>query len=75
MPTNDIAIKSGDQILFCGTPGALRSMQWSQNDIHSLNYIMTYEDTHDAFVWRKIQQFIKRNDRRNRPRQKRHIMK
>ncbi|MCW8934014.1 MAG: NAD-binding protein [Gammaproteobacteria bacterium] len=75
MPTNDIAIKSGDQILFCGTPGALRSMQWSQNDIHSLNYIMTYEETHDAFVWRKIQQFIKRNDRRNRPRQKRHIMK
>lgn len=75
MPTNDIAIKSGDQILFCGTPGALRSMQWSQNDIHSLNYIMTYEDIHDAFVWRKIQQFIKRNDRRNRPRQKRHIMK
>jgi len=75
MPTNDIAIKSGDQILFCGTPGALRSMQWSQNDIHSLNYIMTYEDTHDAFIWRKIQQLIKQSDRRNRPRRKRHIMK
>ncbi|RDH84446.1 MAG: potassium transporter TrkA [endosymbiont of Galathealinum brachiosum] len=75
MPTNDIAIKSGDQILFCGTPGALRSMQWSQNDLHSLNYIMTYEDTPDAFIWRKFHQFIKRNERRNRPRQKRHIMK
>jgi len=75
MPTNDIAIKSGDQILFCGTPGALRSMQWSQNDIHSLNYIMTYEDTHDSFIWRKIHQLIKQSDRRNRPRRKRHIMK
>jgi len=75
MPTNDIAIKSGDQILFCGTPGALRSMQWSQNDLHSLNYIMTYEDTPDAFVWRKIHQFMKRNERRHRPRQKRHLQK
>ncbi len=75
MPTNDIAIKSGDQILFCGTPGALRSMQWSQNDLHSLNYIMTYEDTPDAFIWRKFHQYMKRNERRNRPRQKRHIMK
>jgi len=75
MPTNDIAIKSGDQILFCGTPSALRSMQWSQNDLHSLNYIMTYEDTPDSFVWRKIHQFLKRNERRHRPRQKRHLMK
>ncbi len=75
MPTNDIAIKSGDQILFCGTPNALRSMLWSQNDLHSLNYIMTYEDTPDAFIWRKVHQFIKRNERRNRPRQKRHLMK
>lgn len=75
MPTNDIAIKSGDQILFCGTPGALRSMQWSQNDIHSLNYIMTYEETHDSFIWRKAKQLMKQSDRRNRPRQKRHIMK
>lgn len=75
MPTDDIAIKAGDQILFCGTPSALRSMQWSQNDIHSLNYIMTYEDTPDSWVWRKSHQFLKRNERRNRPRQNRHIMK
>ena len=75
MPTSDIAIKSGDQILFCGTPGALRSMKWSQNDLHSLNYIMTYEDTPDAYIWRKVHQFIKRKDRRNRPRRKRHLMK
>jgi len=75
MPTNDIAIKSGDQILFCGTPGAHRSMTWSQNDIHSLNYIMTYEDAPDSFIWRKFHQFIKRNERRHRPRQKRHLMK
>ncbi len=68
MPTDDIAIKAGDQLLFCGTPGALRSMQWSQNDLHSLNYIMTYEDTPDSYVWRKLHQYMKRSERRNRPR-------
>ncbi len=75
MPTDDIAIKSGDQLLFCGTDAAKRSMMWCLNDLHRLNYIMTFEDIPDAYVWRKIHQFIKRNERRNRPRQKRHIMK
>jgi len=75
MPTNDIAIKSGDQILFCGTPGAQRSINWSLNDLHSLNYIMTYEDTPDAYIWRKLHQFIKRKERRHRPRQNRHLIK
>jgi len=75
MPSDDIAIKSGDELLFCGTPGAMRSMSWSLNDIHSLNYIMTYEEIQDSFVWRAAHQLIKRNERRNRPRQNRHRMK
>lgn len=75
MPTNSVAIKSGDQILFCGTASAQRSMQWSHNDLHSLNYIMTYEDTPDSYIWRKIILFFKRKERRERPRQKRHISK
>ncbi len=75
MPTDDIAIKSGDQLLFCGTPAAQRSMRWCLNDLHRLNYIMTFEDTPDAYIWRKVHQFMKRNERRNRPRQKRHLMK
>jgi Trk K+ transport system NAD-binding subunit len=68
MPTDDIAIKTGDQLLYCGLPVAERSMKWSLNDLHSLNYIMTYEDTPDSFVWRKLHQFLKRKDRRRRPR-------
>ena len=74
MPTDDIAIKSGDQLLFCGTPGASRSMRWSLNDIHSLNYIMTYEETYDSYVWRQFHKFMKRSERRNRRRQNRHRM-
>ncbi|MCW9012839.1 MAG: NAD-binding protein [Gammaproteobacteria bacterium] len=73
MPTDDIAIKADDQILYCGTPVAERSMKWTLNDIHSLNYIMTYEDTPDSFVWRKLHSYIKRNDRRRRPRAQRHL--
>jgi voltage-gated potassium channel len=75
MPSDDIAIKSGDELLFCGTPSASRSMTWTLNDIHSLNYIMTYEETHDSIIWRKVTQFIKHQERRNRPRQNRHRMK
>ncbi len=73
MPTNDISVKEGDQILFCGTASARSSMQWSHNDLHSLNYIMTYEDTADAYIWRKFNQFMKKKERRHRPRQKRHL--
>jgi voltage-gated potassium channel len=70
MPTDDIAIKAGDQLLYCGTADAERSMKWTLNDIHSLNYIMTYEDTPDAYIWRKLHMYMKRNDRRNRARQR-----
>lgn len=72
MPTDDIAIKSGDQLLFCGTLNAQRSMEWSLNDLHRLNYIMTFEDTPDAFIWRKVHQFLKRIERRDRPRPREH---
>ena len=65
MPTDDIAIKVGDQLLYCGTPDAERSMKWTLNDIHSLNYIMTYEDTPDAFIWRKFHMFMKKKERRH----------
>lgn len=75
MPTDDIAIKGGDQLLFCGTADATRSMKWSLNDLHSLNYIMTYEDTPDSFIWRKIHQYIKHNERRDRIRQKSQLKK
>lgn len=70
MPTDDIAIKSGDQVLYCGTSDAERSMKWSLNDLHSLNYIMTYEDTPDSLFWKLLHLRKKRNERRNRPRPK-----
>lgn len=72
MPTDDIAIKPGDQMLFCGTPGAYNSMRWSLNDLHSINYIMTYEDTPDGYFWRKFNTFMKRKERRDRHRNQPH---
>jgi len=70
MPTNEIAIKPQDQILFCGTPDAERSMKWMFNNIHSLNYIMTFDDTPDAHIWRKLHKFIKKQERRSRQRKR-----
>ena len=66
MPTDDITIKEGDQLLYCGTSSAERSMKWALNDIHSLNYIMTYEDTPDSYLWRQVHMLLKRKDRRER---------
>lgn len=68
MPTDDIAIKEGDQLLYCGTAEAERSMKWTLNDIHSLNYIMTYEDTPDSYIWRKLHLVLKKSERRTRAR-------
>lgn len=70
MPTDDIAIKPDDEILICGTEEAKLCMRWTLNDIHIINYIMTYEDTPDSYVMRKIHSYMKRNERRKRPRKK-----
>ena len=68
MPTDDIVIKTGDEILFCGTPDAERSIKWTVNDHHTLNYIMSFEDTPDSFIWRKLHMYFKNLDRRNKQR-------
>lgn len=71
MPTDDIAIKPDDQLLYCGLPVAERSMRWMLNDLHSLNYVMTYEDEPDSFIWRKLHLLMKKNERRSQPRKER----
>lgn len=68
MPTDDIALKMDDQLLFCGTPLVERSMKWTLNDQHSLNYVMTYDDTPDTWLWQKLHRLNKKNERRRRPR-------
>ncbi|MDH5473824.1 MAG: NAD-binding protein [Gammaproteobacteria bacterium] len=68
MPTDDIAIKADDEILICGTEDSKYHMKWNLNDIHRLNYIMTFEDAPDSFLMRQFHNFMKRKERRNRPR-------
>lgn len=68
MPSDDIVIKPDDQILMCGTPVGERSMRWTLRDIHALNYIMTYEDVADAYLWRKLQMLLRKPDHRSQKR-------
>ncbi|MCW8911059.1 MAG: NAD-binding protein, partial [Gammaproteobacteria bacterium] len=68
MPTDDVAIKLGDEILICGTEDSKNNMNWTLNDIHSINYIMTYEDIPDSYIMRKLHSYLKRNERRKTPR-------
>ena len=68
MPTDDVAIKLDDEILICGTEDSKNNMNWTLNDIHSINYIMTYEDIPDSYVMRKLHSYLKKNERRKTPR-------
>ena len=68
MPTDDVAIKLDDEILICGTEDAKYNMNWTLNDIHSINYIMTYEDIPDSYILRKLHSYLKKNERRKAPR-------
>ena len=68
LPTDDVAIKLNDEILICGTEDSKNNMNWTLNDIHSINYIMTYEDIPDSYIMRKLHSYLKKNERRKTPR-------
>jgi Trk K+ transport system NAD-binding subunit len=68
MPENDIDLKAGDKILFCGKHDAKDAMLWIQQVMSSLNYVMSYESEPESFIWRKFFRKKKTGERRSRPR-------
>ena len=44
LPAADQKVQPGDEILFCGTPGAHRLMLWSLREPHVLHYNVTGKD-------------------------------
>ncbi len=69
MPDDDIELKPGDQILFCGKREAKDGMHWILQVMSSLNYVMTYENEPESYIWRKLSRRYKDTERRNKPRQ------
>ncbi len=69
MPEDDIELKPGDQILFCGKREAKDGMHWTLQVMSSLNYVMTYENEPESYIWRKLSRRYTSRERRHRPRQ------
>jgi len=66
MPDESTVLQDGDRILFSGMREAMNSMNWILNVMSSLNYVMSYENEPDSFLWRKLKH--KSHERRNRQR-------
>lgn len=52
LPEEDIELKLDDEILFCGTPIVKRNMHWTLNVMSSLNYVMSFKDEPESYLWR-----------------------
>jgi len=68
MPEDNIELHPGDQILFSGKREAKDGMNWTLQVMSSLNYVMTYENEPESYVWRKLSRHHKKGERRHRPR-------
>jgi len=64
MPDDSAILQSGDKILFCGMREAMNSMNWTLKVISSLNYVMSYENEPESYLWRKLKQTYKGKERR-----------
>lgn len=69
MPEEDTEISIGDKILFCGTREVKNSMDWTLKVMSSLNYVMTFKNEPESYVWRILHRYLHKTERRKTPRQ------
>ena len=69
MPDDTSDIKRGDRILFSGMREAKNSMNWTLQVMSSLNYVMTFETEPESYIWRKIKQCCRTDERRKTQRE------
>ena len=68
MPDEDTDISIGDKILFCGTREVKNSMDWTLKVMSSLNYVMTFKNEPESYVWRILHRYLHKTERRKTPR-------
>lgn len=56
MPSDDVALRSGDQLLMCGKRGVAERIARVVQNGHSLRYVLTGEDRPDGWIWRWLVQ-------------------
>lgn len=55
LPGRDKVLEKGDHILFCGQRGIKASMEWSLQNIYTLDYILTGKARPRSVIWRLFQ--------------------
>jgi Trk K+ transport system NAD-binding subunit len=61
LPPSETRLKSGDRLLFCGRHNAQASMEWTLQNVHLLNYILTGGSRPQGVAWRFMQRVFKRS--------------
>ena len=68
MPDENTDISIGDKILFCGTREVKNSMDWTLKVMSSLNYVMTFKNEPESYVWRILHRYLHKTESRKTPR-------
>ncbi|MDH3343249.1 MAG: NAD-binding protein, partial [Gammaproteobacteria bacterium] len=68
LPEDNLEIKIGDELLFCGTPLVKDNMHWTLNVMRSLNYVMSLKDEPESYIWRLYHHYREKTERRKKQR-------
>ena len=68
LPDDDLEIKIGDELLFCGTHQVKDNMHWTLRVMRSLNYVMSFRDEPESYIWRLYYHYRNTSERRKRTR-------
>ncbi|MBU0501517.1 MAG: NAD-binding protein [Gammaproteobacteria bacterium] len=55
LPPNDLKLHLGDKLLFCAAKGMRDLMEWTLQNEHSLEYVMTGDRLPQGYLWRALQ--------------------
>jgi len=58
LPASNTRLRIGDKLLFCGRYSAQSRMEWTLQNIHSLNYIITGGSRPQGVVWRFVERMV-----------------
>jgi voltage-gated potassium channel len=59
LPAQETALRPGDKLLFCGRFSAQTQMEWTLQNQHALNYILTGGSRSQGAVWRLFQRWLR----------------
>ncbi|MFK5986411.1 MAG: NAD-binding protein [Pseudomonadota bacterium] len=54
LPESDYKLLLGDEILFCGDINSQYLMQWTVNNINTLQYVIYGEEYNQGYVWNRL---------------------